>query len=185
MSIREAVLLTGLAVLPGLGAVAPRYSLEDLVDHSEIIVEGTVTKSWSAWDQKHQFIWTHYDIQVMDWVRGSGGGSVVVSEPGGSVDGIYQQASGFVPYTAGEHLVLFLYRTPIGYMRSTGAQQGKLKIDGSGRVKLDLAGIAVADGSGPRRTDLSTTRLSTLEGLQLAEAKSRIRVLARVRPYRE
>jgi len=52
-------------------AVAPRYSLENLVDRSAVIVEGRVTRTWTAWDSEHKYIWTHYELTVSDHIRGA------------------------------------------------------------------------------------------------------------------
>jgi hypothetical protein len=48
------------------GASVPRYSVEDLVGGSEWIVEGTVGAPQAAWDPAHKFIWTHYQVRVLD-----------------------------------------------------------------------------------------------------------------------
>jgi hypothetical protein len=115
------------------GAVPPRYTLEELPAHSEFIVHGRIAASRVAWDAKHKYIWTHYDVAVIENIRG-GLAAITVSEPGGSLDGVNQQFSGAVAYTAGEEVVLFLYRTPIGYLRTTGGPQGKV----SAGPRLDL-----------------------------------------------
>lgn len=112
------------AAIALFGAVAPPYTLDELVAHSEFIVHGRIAASRVAWDAKHKYIWTHYNVAVIESIRGDAT-AIVVSEPGGSLDGVNQQFSGAVPYAAGEELVLFLYRTPVGYLRTTGGPQGK------------------------------------------------------------
>lgn len=119
-------------------AVNPQYSLRDLTAASEIIVEGRVVRSWTAWDVKHLYIWTHYEVQTSDVLKGARGGTVTVSEPGGTVDDVHQLFSGTVAYAVGEQVVLFLYRTPLGYLRTRGGAQGKVSV-GSG------ASLAVLD----------------------------------------
>jgi len=125
---RVAVLLTLGAVL-GIGGVLPRYSLGELTAGSEIIVEGRVTHTWTAWDRKHTFIWTHYEVQTGEVLKGFSAAAITVSEPGGALDGVQQLFSGAIPYTIGEHVVLFLYRTPIGYLRTRGGPQGKFSTE--------------------------------------------------------
>jgi hypothetical protein len=161
------------------GAVIPAFSLESLADHSQSIVEGTVIRSWSGWDAKHSNIWTHYEIRVSDWIRGPGGPSTIVSEPGGSLDGLNQQVSGAVQYEAGEHVLLFLYTTPIGFVRATGAGQGKLTIAQDGRIILNLAGLVFSGSVGA-----SGTPPSTLEGQRSDVVKATIRRLAGTHPYK-
>ena len=112
-------------------AVHPQYSLRDLTAASEIIVEGRVTRSWTAWDAKHLYIWTHHAVQTSDVLKGLRSGSVTVSEPGGTIGDVHQLFSGTVSYAVGEQVVLFLYRTPVGYLRTRGGAQGKVSV-GSG-----------------------------------------------------
>lgn len=112
----------------GRAAVMPRYTLNELATHSETIVEGRITRAWTAWDSKHKYIWTHYEVQAAEFLKGAPSRTVVVSEPGGSIDGARQLFSGQVPYSPGEHVVLFLYRTPAGYFRTRGGLQGKIAL---------------------------------------------------------
>lgn len=166
--------------------VAPRFSLEEMVERSERIVQGRSVRTWSAWDAERQFIWTHSEIQVSDPLKGARVSTVVVSEPGGSVDGVEMLIEGVPHYQPGDEMVLFLYRTPIGLWRARGMGQGKYKIwtdpqAGSRRVRPDLGGVALVDPAGAataRGTDLRQT-----EGMPLEEFKSRVRGLL-ARPER-
>jgi hypothetical protein len=121
-------------------AVVPRLTFEQLVDTSEQIVHGRVERSWVAWDRSRQFLWTHYEVSVRDSIKGGGAASIVVSEPGGSLDGFTLAISGTVQYRIGEEVVLFLHRTPIGYLRANGYQQGKYQVQSqSAAVALKTA----------------------------------------------
>src|SRR5438067_2473926 len=125
-------------VLPA--ATVPSLTLEDVIDQSEIIVHGRVGRSWTAWDNAHKYIWTHHAIEVIDRVRGADAGPVVASEPGGELDGMGMKFSGSLAYTPGEETVLFLYRTPIGYWRATGAGQGKYTVIAGHKVRSNIEG---------------------------------------------
>jgi len=128
--------------------IAPRYTLAGLAANSEVIVEGRVTRTWSAWDSNHKYIWTHYELQVADVLKGAALAAVVVSEPGGALDGIHQLFSGAVPYSIGDHVVLFLYRTPIGYLRTRGGPQGKIVVQSRASLaafKLRVRGFLKAE----------------------------------------
>ncbi len=160
-------------------ALIPAFSLEDLSTQSSVIVEGVVTSSAPGWDAKHTFVWTHYQVQVQDWIRGPGGRSVEVSEPGGTMDGDTYQGSGTVQYAIGEHVLLFLYKTPIGFMRATGAGQGKLTITPQGNIRLNLGGLEFAGSAGP-----AGTSPSTLAGKPLAAVKSAIRTISASHPQK-
>ena len=160
-------------------ALIPAFSLEDLSRESETIVEGTVIRSSVGWDAKHTFVWTHYEVQVSDWIRGAGSRSIVVSEPGGTLDGNTYQGSGQVHYEIGEHVLLFLYTTPIGFVRSSAAGQGKLTITTEGKIRLNLAGLSFAGSAGPPGTPLSS-----IEGQRVDAVKTTIRGIALRTPYK-
>ncbi len=103
-----------------LGTSIVRISLEQTVAQAEWIVDGDVVSNWCAWDSTHRFIWTHTEIAVRDRWKGSAGPTITVSEPGGVVNGMGLSIAGMVRYTPGEHVVVFLYRTPIGLIRTVG-----------------------------------------------------------------
>jgi hypothetical protein len=155
-------------------ATAPALSLEGLVDRSPLIVEGSVTNSWTAWDSHHRYIWTHHEVRVIHAMRGSGA-TVTVSEPGGSLDGVNQAFSGSTSYFPNEHVVLFLFRTPIGYWRTTGGGLGKFTVQSNGRVHSAFAEVKTA-GTRRNSSDLTASEFSTLVGsLALSRAADEIR----------
>jgi hypothetical protein len=164
------VLILPLICLAVQAALVPPLSLEELIDQSEIIVHGRVTRSWPAWDNAHKYIWTHYRIEVLDPIRGNPGESVVASEPGGSLDGVNMITSGGLHYEVGEEAIVFLYRTPIGYLRATGYGQGKYTVTPGKLVRANMKGMELVK-SGPMRGIL----LSTLDGLAVADFKARVR----------
>jgi hypothetical protein len=133
-----------------------QLSFEELVDHSESIVSGQVTRSWADWDSEHKFIWTHYEVAVSAVHKGSPGATVVVSELGGAVDGQAMTVAGTVTYEAGEKVLIFLTRVPNGYLRTTGWGQGKYTIDGKG----------VLHGGASLRAGIS---IASLEGMSAAQ----------------
>jgi hypothetical protein len=169
------------------GALVAPISLERLVEQSQIIVEGRVVRSWSTWDPKHKYIWTHHEVQVSDDIRGAGRATAVVSEPGGSLGGVHQLVTGALPYAKGENVVLFLYRTPIGYWRTTGGGQGKFMVCPDGRVHAAMQGLQIADA---RRTPSASpakrgTPLRVVEYAKVTDFKARVRKLVRTQPERE
>ena len=159
-------------------ASVPRYSLERLVDSSQFIVQGTVVRSWTGWDSEHKYVWTHSEIQVEETLRGAAQRTLVVSEPGGSLDGVRMLFTGTVPYTVGERVVLFLMRTPIGFLRAAGGGQGKFTVGPDGHARASVQGFDVIG----RSADRTQTPLASLESLNLSQLKTRVRELARTRP---
>lgn len=161
-------------------AVFPRITAEELTAQSQLIVEGSIVRSWTAWDSAHKYVWTHYELAVTDAIRGTRGPTVTVSEPGGSLDGIHQQFSGAVPYWIGENAVLFLYKTPIGYWRAAGGPQGKFTVEPDGRIRANTQDAAFFDPAGRPSPG---TSLSSFNGLNVADFKSQFRRFALVHPF--
>jgi hypothetical protein len=166
----KCVLILPLICLAAHATQVPALSLEGLIGQSDIIAHGRVISSWPAWDSGHKYIWTHYRIEVLDPIRGNPGASVVVSEPGGSLDGVSMSISGTPDYAVGEEAIVFLYRTPIGYLRATGYGQGKYTVTPQMRIHASLKGLEIL-----KRDLSSSVSLSTLDGLTVAEFKTRVR----------
>lgn len=165
------------AVLPALclplsATVVPGFSLEQLTKAADMIVQARIERAWAAWDSGHKFIWTHYQLTPIDFLKGSTRWNVVVSETGGSLDGRSMEIQGTPRFRAGEELILFLYRTPSGYLRTVGYGQGRYDMAG-GRIKVDRSGIELARSPQPA----SGTDLRTLDDITVAEFKRRVRLL--------
>ena len=175
----RAILGLALASSGVVAAVFPRVTAEELASQSQLIVEGSVVRSWTAWDSEHKYIWTHYEVSVTDQIRGAHSAAVTVSEPGGSLEGINQQFGGSVSYSQGENALLFLYQTPIGYWRTVGGPQGKFTVDTHGRVHANPQANTFVET--PRRA--AGTSLAALDGLPVRDFKARVRRLAAAYPY--
>jgi hypothetical protein len=139
-----------------LGTSIVRVSLEDTVAQAEWIVEGDVVRNWCGWDSGRHMIWTHTEIAVRDRWKGSAGSNLTVSEPGGAVDGYAMDVVGMVRYRTGEHVVAFLYRTPIGFIRTVGLGQGKLVVDEHNVVHANVPDsmLVSAIGAQPNGTSI-------------------------------
>jgi hypothetical protein len=164
------ILILPLICLAAQATLVPALSLRGLIDQSEIIVHGKVTRSWAAWDSAHKYIWTHYRLEIIDRVKGNSGASVTVSEPGGSLDGVNMSISGAPNYGIGETAIVFLYRTPVGYLRATGYGQGKYTVTPEMRVRTNRKGLELLP-----RDSASGASLTSLEGLSVADFKARVR----------
>jgi len=161
-----------------LGTSIVRLSLEQTVSQAEWIVEGHVVRNWCDWDNGHRFIWTHTEIAVRNRWKGSSTSTITVSEPGGTVNGMAMDVGGMVRYSPGEHVVLFLYRTPIGLIRTVGLSQGKLRVDSGQRVHAVTPDSLLvqpqgAIARGHSITELESTPLSTARDRVLALQESR------------
>lgn len=159
--------------------MVPRMSLEEVVDASAAIVHGHVVRTWSAWDEDHRYIWTHYEVQVMDKLKGTANGTIVISEPGGAVGETELQVVGTPKYEVGEEVVLFAEETPIGLLRTCGWGQGKFKVTrtretGKVTVQTGAKGIHLVERP-TREAKPVGTALSGLDGQELEQFKTRVR----------
>jgi hypothetical protein len=152
--------------------VIPSVSFEDLVAKSDQIVSGTVTRSWTSWGPEHKLIWTRYEIRVEDAIKGAKDQTVVVSEPGGSLEGMGMSVEGAVPYAIGEQVTLFLHRYPSGDKRTVGWLQGKFITDTNGLVHPGSAGGRVEVNL--KTGAASATPLSALDGIKPTDLRRRI-----------
>jgi hypothetical protein len=159
--------------------LVPRMSLEEVVNASESIVQGTVVRTWSDWDEAHKYIWTHYEIQVADKLKGVVAGKFVVSEPGGAVGETELQIAGTPQYAVGEEVVLFAERTPLGYLRTCGWGQGKFQVartaaDGQATVRTAVKGVQLVERPAAQAKPQGTP-LGEVNGLELEQFKTRVR----------
>ena len=181
------VVLIVLSVGVASATLIQRMSLEELVDEAQSVVHGSVAKKWSAWDDKQQVIWTHYEITVADSLKGAREGKIVVSEPGGTVGDAAMQVAGAPVYEVGEEVVLFTAPTPIGYARTCGWTQGKFHVEKSaGGVRKvrssGLQGAEIAQSSSKQPAAVQAqTDLRSVNGMQLEEFKTRLRKLIQAR----
>ena len=181
-----------LAGVMAQATLVPRMTLEQAVDDSALIVQGTVVRTWSAWGDGRQFIWTHYELRVSDALKGLASRNIVISEPGGTVGDTGMQIAGAPRYSVGEEVVLFVTRTPIGYLRTAGWGQGKYVVvdarDSDRRVvRSSVRDITLIDpisklGSPPEHKQ---TVLGRLDGMELTAFKERVRQLVVSRATRE
>jgi hypothetical protein len=132
--------LSSFSVLVCSATIVPRLSLQEMTGRSEMIVTGSVIRTWAAWDRQHQFIWTHSEILVHDVAKGARLDKVVVSEPGGVLDGVAMRIAGAPVYSPGEQVMVFLERMPNGALRAAGFGQGKLVITPQGRIHVTHTG---------------------------------------------
>ena len=85
--------------------------------------------------------------------------------------------AGMVRYSPGEHVVLFLYRTPIGLIRTVGLAQGKLqnRYSLSGCIRCTRRTQCWSEPSGAKPSGAS---ISELEALPLSTVRERVARLA-------
>ena len=152
-------------------------SFDEIVATSSSIVHGKVVRSWAGWDPEHVTIWTHYQIQVEDALKGGARQILTVSEPGGEIDGMHVQVVGAPRYEIGEEVVVFAVPTPLGYLRTSGWGQGKFSVRASSaapsgrQVRSAISGVKLVD-SAPAAKSEAPVRL---DGADLASFLGHVR----------
>ncbi len=171
-----------LGLTAATATVVLRLDIEQLVGGAETVVHGRVVRSWPGWDEGRTTIWTHYEVEAYSVWKGRTGASVVISEPGGEIDGVRMSIPGAPRYRVGEEVVIFAARTPIGYLRTHGWDQGRFRVEeaagaASGkRVRTVLGSVVLADSpKSSRRVGAST---AALDGRDLAEFRRLVESLA-------
>ncbi len=176
-------LALGLALLCSARATSiERLSFEQLADSSDVVVSGRINRSWTAWDENHKYIWTHYEISVTTNAKGAAAPVIEFAEPGGTLDGVAMIIPGSVVYSPGEKVFIFLQKMPNGYLRTTGWGQGKYSVDAAGRLANGTA-LRGLDLIAPQ-TPVTGTPLRSLEGMSIDEARARVVARARLAAVR-
>ncbi len=180
------VLCLAILTVSGWATLVPQQSLEEMASEAQFVIHGKVVRKWSAWDAGGQMIWTHYQIQLEETLKGNPGNSPVVSEPGGVVGDQGMSIAGTPEYTVGDEVVLLVWRTPIGYLRTSGWGQGKFTVaaTAAGSVKivhapLQLRGIELVSPQKAGAPRQAGTLPSGLDGLPLEQFKGRLRTILR------
>lgn len=164
-------LLLSAIVMAQLAAASdlPQLSFNQMTDSSELVVSGTVTRTWADWDPDHKYIWTHYELAVSATHKGTAGQTVDIAEPGGQVNGTGMIISGAAGYAVGENVLVFLSRMPNGYLRTAGLGQGKYLVDSGGRVH----------GQAVFKSD-SGNAIRSLDGMSAAQVRQLVGARVRV-----
>ncbi len=171
-----------ITALPSEGTVVPRLDLPELTRSSGLIVQGRVIRHWSEWDSAHRFIWTHFEVQVVDALKGAPGKTVTISEPGGAVGQESLHIAGAPRYADREEVIVFLRQTPLGYWRANGWGQGRYTVTGPAggvrHIRSNVEGLAFASPAGPRQPGVARRKalpLDRLNGMPLAQFKALVR----------
>lgn len=115
-------LLVPLCLVPLHGATLVQLSLTEMIANSTAIVRGKVQSSYAA--SSGPLIWTHYQVQITEQLKGTGTATVDVAVFGGVANGIVQNYSGAPQFQPGEEYVFFLYHNQSGRNLILGFTQG-------------------------------------------------------------
>lgn len=155
-----AVCLVG---LDGKGVTAPAMSLPELVEKADLAFVGTAVESVSAWNPEHTRIYTRTTFRVQEYLKGSGGETLVIETLGGVVGDVGLMAPGMPAFQVGGKELLFVTTSPrTGKHHVLGWAQGRFRIEqepGTEREILSrrLEGVTFA-GQAPPGKPVDTIR---------------------------
>ena len=107
-------------------ATLERLSLDDLITKSTAIVRAKVLNSYTA--SSGPVIYTHYQLQVSETLKGSGSGTADVQFPGGVANNLRQTFAGVPQFNVGDEFVFFLWTGRSGAAQVLGLTQGLFSV---------------------------------------------------------
>lgn len=105
------LLVTLLFAGPVFATTAVSLSVQDLVRRSDMVIKGQITDSNAFYNHKFGMIYTRLTIHIeKDFMGKKGTKTIVVTMPGGTVNGRVQVVFGVPVLKIGEHAIMFLRR---------------------------------------------------------------------------
>jgi hypothetical protein len=102
--------------------------LKHITNNADVIVTGKVSEQKSSWDNNKTRIYTEATLQVDEYLKGNNNGAlVVVTYPGGEVNGIGELYTHMPKFENDEDVLVFLKKDDKGY-KVFGGEEGKIKI---------------------------------------------------------
>jgi hypothetical protein len=113
-------------------------AFDQVARESRLIVRGHVERTWTAWDDSREVIYTYAQVRVSRFLgEATGPDVIVVREVGGTVDGYTQEAIGFPMLRDHEQVVLFLSNwEDSGDYRIHAFNQGKFLVRNRAGVEV-------------------------------------------------
>jgi hypothetical protein len=115
-------LVAAAGLLPLQAATLQQLSLDQMIQQSTGIVRGKVQLSGSAF--RGSLIYTHYQVQVSETLKGTPATSLDVAVLGGMTNGVRQNFAGAPALTSGQEYILFLWTSKTGLTQIIGLSQG-------------------------------------------------------------
>ncbi len=157
-----------LLIAPAIVAVAPAFAQQnsttsgDIARQADIIAVGKVAATKSEWDRANGRILTSVTVSVGEYLKGNAGTVLVVTAPGGEVDGVGEWYSHTARFSTDEDVVVFATRDSGGRYRVTGGEGGKVKIERDAK-----SGSAIVHGN----RSLADFKKEISAAIQTREAK--------------
>lgn len=127
-----------------------QLSMTEMIRQSTAIVRGKVVRSFASY--RGADLYTHYQIEVLETLKGSPGRSVDLAVPGGYLNGVHQSVAGAPQLVVGQEYVVFLWTGKSGMTQVIGLSQGvfSVGVDAGGNAVLVRPGASepVLDAAG-------------------------------------
>ena len=105
-----------------------RTTLEKLQRNTDLVIYGSVLATHSAWDEKHEFIWTESEVEINDVLKGSWTlNRITISQLGGRIGDTGLEVPGVELLAPGDEVILFVRRFR-GRYRIESMELGKFTI---------------------------------------------------------
>ena len=129
-----AALLALLFVGPNYATTVERLGFQDVVERSELIVEGTVESVHSEYDTERRYIWTHVRIRVSNTIKGDpAGDEITLKFVGGTVNDLTLKVPSMNYPAVGDSGMYFVESPSRAQLHPlTGWDQGHYKVASDG-----------------------------------------------------
>ena len=129
-----------LAPLPG--STLQQLSLDDMIRLSTVIVRGKTQQTASTY--RNSIIYTHYQVQVSETLKGTAANQLEMVVPGGAANQMQQTFAGAPTLAPGQDYVLFLWTSKSGLTQIIGLSQGLFVVttNASGQLMVTRAASA-------------------------------------------
>ena len=154
-------------------SVVVRMDLPKLVEVSDSIVQGTVTRVEVTWDPDAKMVYTSARIKIDDRLKGDRSQELTIRQEGGKIGAMTVHVSGSPSFRVGQQMIVFLDSRADGTFNVVGLTQGKYDI---------VNGAAVSNVSGLELLNETTGRIErpgTSAMLNVDALKARIRGLVK------
>jgi hypothetical protein len=120
-----------------------QLSFDDLILKSTVIVRGTAKQTTTA--KSGSVIFTHYQVQVTEQLKGVGATQIDIVVPGGMLDGARQSYAGSPAFTDGQEHFFFLWTSRSGLTQVMGLTQGAFDLQSDANGNLTVVRAASAE----------------------------------------
>jgi hypothetical protein len=141
-------------------------SREDLVRISDLVVRVKVGKAvYGASDDKAAIV-TRTDVEVTQFLKGTGNARLTIEQFGGKLDGKTQRVLGDAKLSPGEDAIIFLKRGEKGVTYFSVLAQSVYHVDDKGMARRFLEGLTLVKRVGDRMQPIAVLeQAETVESL--------------------